>query len=196
MAKSLFLKNVLEVTRNILYKGCMNTYNNLTLSLKDGRTLGFANYGDPNGRSVFFFHGMGVSNRLDARYLHDAARRNHYRLISIDRPGIGLSSINKNRTILSWAEDIEEFADILGIKTFSIIGHSGGALYTAACAYKIPHRLTGIAIVSGVAPFEISKDGLFRGQLLLNKIIKAVPCTATLIMKIMLIMSKSPKMLK
>ena len=28
-----------------------------TIQLKDGRTLGYAEYGDPKGKPIFFFHG-------------------------------------------------------------------------------------------------------------------------------------------
>ena len=61
--------------------------------------------------------------------------------IGIDRPGMGLSSVDKKRSILDWAADVERFADCLGIDKFSVIGYSGGAAFVAACAYAIPHRL-------------------------------------------------------
>lgn len=184
----------------------MNDYNDinneqeyhtdLTISMKNGKIIGYAEYGDLNGLPVFFFHGMGFGSRLDGYFLHHAALRNNYRLISIDRPGIGLSSIDKNRTILSWVNDIQEFTELLNINKFSIVAHSGGALYAAACAYKIPQRLKGIAIVSGVAPYEISPDDLLNGQKLLNNLVDRVPIIATILMKIMSIISKRPRMLK
>ena len=87
----------------------------LCLTLRDGRQLGYAEYGDITGQPIFFFHGL-AGSRLDAIHLHNNALLNHYRLISIDRPGMGFSSIDKKRTILSWSNDVEELADHLNIK--------------------------------------------------------------------------------
>ena len=169
----------------------------LIFTLRDGRQLGFAEYGDPNGQPIFFFHGL-AGSRLDAIHLHGSALLNNYRLISIDRPGMGLSSIYKKQTYLSWSNDVEELADHLGIKKFSIVGHSGGAPFVAGCAYKIPTRLNGIAIVAGMGPFEIPEatSCLSLGQRLLNRTIKAMPWVATVMMQLTLMMFKRPGLLK
>ena len=168
----------------------------LSIKLKDGRQLGYADYGDPKGKPIFFFHGL-PGSRLDARSLHHIALLNHYRLIGIDRPGMGLSCFDKQRSILSWANDVETFADDLHIKKFSIIGHSGGAPFAAACAYKIPDRLNGVAIVAGMAPFEIPEatNSLSPGRRFLNGAIKAMPWVATCMMKLTFMMFKKPGML-
>ena len=165
---------------------------NLSIKLKDGRQLGFAEYGDPNGQPIFYFHGF-PGSRLEAGHLHDVATSNHYRLIGIDRPGMGLSSIDTKRTITSWSADVEAFADSLGIEKFSILAHSGGAPFVAACAYLIPHRLNGAAIVSGMAPFENreSQVCLARGQRIANHMIKAMPWLALVMMKLTAMMLKN-----
>lgn len=103
------------------------------VTLKDGRKMGYVEYGDPNGKPIFYFHGL-PGSRLDAGYLQQIALREQYRLIGIDRPGMGLSSPVSGRSILSWTDDVEAVADSLNIDNFSIIGHSGGAPYVAACA--------------------------------------------------------------
>ena len=70
----------------------------LTMSLADGRTLAWAEYGVPEGRSVLFFHG-GNDSRLAGRLLDDAATRAEVRLICPDRPGYGASTFLAGRTI-------------------------------------------------------------------------------------------------
>lgn len=127
----------------------MNSENQITLL--DGRTLGYAEYGSQNGFPVLFFHGL-PGSRLEAEKLHYAALKINIRLIGIDRPGMGISTIKKNRTILSFADDVAEFAGSLNLKKFSIVGHSGGAPYVAACAYRIPDMVHKAVIVSGIAP--------------------------------------------
>ena len=171
--------------------------NSLSLELKDGRQLGFAEYGDPDGQPIFYFHGL-PGSRLEAGHLHEVAATNNIRLIGLDRPGMGLSSAEPKRSILSWVADVEAFADSMGIAKFSIIGHSGGAPFVAACAYRIPHRLNGAAIVSGMAPFENPEAtaSLARGQRLVNSIIKVIPWVANLMMKLIFIMLNKPGMLK
>lgn len=170
---------------------------NLSIKLKDGRQLGFAEYGDPNGQPIFYFHGL-PGSRLEAGHLHEVAVANNFRLIGLDRPGMGLSSIEPKRSILSWVADVEAFANSMGIDKFSIIGHSGGAPFVAACAYIMPHRLNGAAIVSGMAPFENPEAtaSLALGQQIANNIIKAIPWVANLMMKLTFIMLNKPSMLK
>ncbi len=88
---------------------------NCTLLLKDGRKLGYAEYGDPKGKPVFFLHGW-PSSRLQAKVTDKAAKKLKIRVISPDRPGYGLSDFKKDRTLLEYADDIEELADKLNIK--------------------------------------------------------------------------------
>ncbi len=49
-----------------------------TIKLEDGRTLGFAEYGDPKGKPLFYFHGWPAS-RLGAEKYHVLAKKLHVR---------------------------------------------------------------------------------------------------------------------
>jgi len=122
-----------------------------TLYLRDGRRLGFSDLGDPEGIPLFYFHGF-PSSRLEALAADDIALQHHVRLIAIDRPGIGLSDIKSNRTLLDWPDDVEELADSLQIDRFSALGISGGGPYLMVCAYKIPQRLVSCGSVCGLGP--------------------------------------------
>lgn len=171
--------------------------NALSMVLKDNRTLGYAEYGDSKGEPIFYFHGF-PSSRLEPCHLQNIALSNHYRLIGIDRPGMGISSNHTKHSILSWADDIEMFADYLGIKKFAIMGISGGAPFAAACAYKIPHRINRIVIVSGIAPMELPEitASLGSGRRFGNKLVQAMPWLATGMLKCMAMMLKQPGMVK
>jgi len=124
---------------------------NQTIKLKDGRVLGYAEYGDPNGKPLFFFHGW-PSARLAAGKYDARTKKLHIHIIAPDRPGYGLSDFKKDRKILDWPDDVCELADKLKIKNFAIMGVSGGGPYAAVCAYKIPDRITNAGIVVGLAP--------------------------------------------
>jgi pimeloyl-ACP methyl ester carboxylesterase len=128
----------------------------LTIRLPDGRRLGYAEYGDPAGKPVLHFHGT-PDSRLEGTLpgVAEAAARLGVRLILPDRPGIGLSDFQPGRAILDWTLDVLALADALNLPRFALMGLSGGGPYAAACAYKIPQRLTRVGIISGVAPPEL-----------------------------------------
>lgn len=121
--------------------------------LRDGRVLGYAEYGDPAGTPVFFFHGSPGSRRQ--RHPDDAiAIELGVRLITVDRPGYGLSDFQHGRTFLDWPGDVAQLADTLHIEHFAAIGLSGGGPYLLACAYTMPERLTSASVVSGMGPLD------------------------------------------
>jgi pimeloyl-ACP methyl ester carboxylesterase len=77
-------------------------------------------------------------------------------VIVVERPGFGLSDFQRGRRLLDWPEDVAAFADVLGIERFAVVGNSAGGPYAAACAFKIPGRVTRAAIVSGVGPTDLA----------------------------------------
>ena len=129
---------------------------NNTIRLADGRTLGYAEYGKLNGFPIFYFHG-GQESRLSSAFMDSTANELGIRIISPDRPGIGLSSFQENRTFLDWGKDVNEIADSLGIKNFSIVGLSGGAPHVLSCLINDPDRIVKASIVSGATPYNYKK---------------------------------------
>jgi len=122
-----------------------------SIVLDDGRKLTYAEYGKPDGIPVFSFHGTpGCHLRPDSEI--KLVEEIGIRLIVPDRPGYGHSDFHPNRTLLDWAGDVTAIADSLNISQFGIAGYSGGGPHVLACAYKIPHRLTKVAVVSGLGP--------------------------------------------
>jgi pimeloyl-ACP methyl ester carboxylesterase len=121
--------------------------------LRDGRRLGYAEYGRPDGRPVFYFHGF-PGCRLEAALVHEIARALGVRMTAFDRPGYGLSDAQPDRTLRDWANDVSDAADALGIERFAVLGVSGGGPYALACAHAIPERLTATAVVAGLAPVD------------------------------------------
>jgi len=130
----------------------------LTLKLPDGRLLGYAEYGDPGGRPVVFFHGW-PGSRITGMSGDAAAKEAGVRLISIERPCFGLSDDHPGRTIAGWPDDVAHAADALGLGRFSVLGWSGGGPYAAACAWKLADRLDGCVIFAGTGPFDGAVPG-------------------------------------
>ncbi len=123
------------------------------LGLPDGRRLGFAEYGAPDGRPLLFFHGT-PGARLVARFADANAARRGIRIIAPDRPGYGLSDFQPGRRIGQWPDDVAALADALDLDRFAVVGVSGGAPYAAACAWRLADRVRVAGIVSGVGPLD------------------------------------------
>jgi len=153
------------------------------IQLIDGRKLGYAEFGIPKGKPIFYFHGHG-SSRLEPKMYGFDNKQFNVRLISIDRPGRGLSDFKENRTILDWPDDVIELANNLNIQKFTVLGGSGGCAYALACALKIPGRLTYCGIVSGLVPVNLGLEGMDKGKQKEIKLAKNKPGLLTKFYKI------------
>jgi pimeloyl-ACP methyl ester carboxylesterase len=124
------------------------------IRLPDGRRLGFNEYGPPNGKPLFYFHGT-PSARIEFTLFGNQTMLEslNARVIAPDRPGSGLSDFQPDRRFMDWPKDVTALADHLKIERFAIAGYSGGGPYAAACALTIPERITIAGIISGAAPF-------------------------------------------
>lgn len=127
---------------------------NQIFRLPNGRKLGYDEYGLPNGKPLFYFHGS-PSSRVEATLYVNEELLNSFevRMIALDRPGLGLSDFQPNRRILDWSQDVVALANHLNIDRFSILAYSLGGPYGLACAFSVPQRLHKVGIVSGAALF-------------------------------------------
>jgi pimeloyl-ACP methyl ester carboxylesterase len=137
------------------------------IQLRDGRRLGYAEYGASAGKPVFFFHGL-PGSRLFRHPDDSLARSAGVRILAPDRPGMGLSDYKPGYTLLDWPDDVADLADALGIERFAVVGFSGGGPYVAACAFKLPHCLTAAGIISGIGPLDA--PGALEGMLSSNRV--------------------------
>jgi pimeloyl-ACP methyl ester carboxylesterase len=119
----------------------------------DGRTLTFAEWGDPGGTPVFSLHGT-PGCRLDRHPNDELIRSTGARLITYDRAGYGRSDRHRGRTVADDAGDVAAIADHLGIGRFPVSGGSGGGPHALAAAALLGDRVTRVACVVGVAPYD------------------------------------------
>jgi pimeloyl-ACP methyl ester carboxylesterase len=118
------------------------------LTLRDGRTLAYMDHGPRTGIPFLHFHSF-QGSRLERMAAHDdLLAKLNIRVISPDRPGIGLSTPARDRTVAGWADDVRQLTDhLLGPgQAFSILGFSAGATYALACG-----QLPGLRAVALVA---------------------------------------------
>jgi pimeloyl-ACP methyl ester carboxylesterase len=126
--------------------------------LRDGRSLGYAQYGDRDGFPIVNAHG-GLACRHDVAAADAAAAEAGVRLISPDRPGVGLSDPRPGRSVLDWARDVAELLERIDVDRFAVMGWSMGGQYAAAVGHALPHRVTRVAIIAGALP--LTEPGVF-----------------------------------
>lgn len=131
------------------------------LVITNTRRLTFAEFGDPAGTPVVLCHSL-PATRLFRHPDDSLTAALGIRLITADRPGVGLSDRQPGRTLLDWAADVNALADALGIGSFAVIGHGAGGPYAAACAYRLPGRVTKAIIVNGLPPLSLDADSVAR----------------------------------
>lgn len=137
-----------------------DTSSSKVLTLPDGRKLGYAEYGVPNGRPLFNLHGL-PGSRIEAAALEPVALRLGIRIIGVDRPGYGLSSAKSKCTLLDHPQDLIHLAEHLGLEEYAVLGTSGGGPYALACAYALPSdKLKAVAVVCGMGAPDMSKKGM------------------------------------
>ena len=122
------------------------------IAVGSDRQIGFAEFGDPQGRAIFWLHGTPGARRqipVEARLYAEA---NQIRLVGVDRPGIGASTPHEYHRVVDFADDLRTIADTLGIDKMAVIGLSGGGPYTLGCAAAMPERIIAVGVLGGVAP--------------------------------------------
>jgi pimeloyl-ACP methyl ester carboxylesterase len=133
-----------------------------------------------------YFHPM-PGSRLLGRTAATAAEELGFRVIAPDRPGIGLSDFQPGREVTDWPDDVAELADLLNIDRFWAVGASGGGPYALACAWKMPQRLRGVAVVSSVTPASAPGEEAHNGRLaaVLGSLSRRAPWTLRLGMEML-----------
>jgi pimeloyl-ACP methyl ester carboxylesterase len=122
------------------------------IAVGEDRQIGFAEFGVPQGRAIFWLHGTPGARRQIPTEARVYAERENIRLIGIDRPGIGSSTPHQYGTVLEFADDMRTIADVLGIDKMAVVGLSGGGPYALACAAAMPDHVVVAGVLGGVAP--------------------------------------------
>jgi pimeloyl-ACP methyl ester carboxylesterase len=120
------------------------------MTLTDGRTLAYCEWGAPTGHPVVLMHGAPGSRLLCPD--EEATAAAGVRLLTADRPGYGGSDPRPDPTLLGWADDVQALADRLDLERFAVVGFSGGGGYALACAARMPERISVVGLASCVGP--------------------------------------------
>ncbi|MCU7550532.1 alpha/beta hydrolase [Chitinophagaceae bacterium LB-8] len=138
-----------------------------SIQLPDGRALDYNIFGPSDGRPVLYFHGT-PSSRLEpllpSVYGIDMIallQKHHLQLLSIDRPGMGFSTLHPEGTFLSFADDAAELLRHKNIRQCPVLCWSGGGPYALAIAHKYPELIPAVFMIAGFT-IPLSTPGLFE----------------------------------
>ena len=119
-----------------------------TLDLTDGRTLAYAEWGDPSGEPVLLLHRSPGSRLFDPGAEASAA----VRLITVDRPGYGGTDAVSDPSFSAFAQDLSALAQTLDLREIVLIGWSGGGQFALGAVPALTDRLASLTLICTPAP--------------------------------------------
>ncbi len=119
--------------------------------LRDGRLLAWSDFGASRGFPLIYLHEAG-SSRLEARFFDAEARRSGFRIIAVDRPGLGESDPHALMTRATCADDLLQLADQLGLGEFGMLSSGAGSAIALVTAASAPERVKLVLGLSSQLP--------------------------------------------
>jgi non-heme chloroperoxidase len=127
-----------------------------SITVKDGTTLFYKDWGPKNAQPIVFHHGWPLSSDdWDAQMLYFLSHG--YRVIAHDRRGHGRSTqTDTGNDMATYAADVIALADALDLKGAVHIGHStGGGEVAAYVARAKPGRVAKAVLVGAIPPLMV-----------------------------------------
>jgi pimeloyl-ACP methyl ester carboxylesterase len=100
--------------------------------LPDGRELAYAEYGPATGMPVVFLPGAGCGRLMS--FGEELLEVRQVRLVSVDRPGLGMSTLHSEKTFASVAADVASLIDTLAGEPVPLVANSQAAPFGLAVA--------------------------------------------------------------
>ena len=132
--------------------GPLQPHHDATTTLPDGRRIGWASYGEPDGDVVFWFHGTPGARAQLPHDVDEHARDRGIHIVAVERPGTGHSTPHRYERIVDFVPDLERVADDVGAEQFACVGLSGGGPFVLACAHELPQRMAAGVVLGGIGP--------------------------------------------
>ena len=135
-----------------------------SMQVRDGRTVAWTDWGDPDGRPVLRVPGT-PGSRWGVRADRTPWAERGLRVVTTERPGFGASSRLPGRRFGEHADDLAEVLDHLGIDRVHLVGGSGAAPHELAFCQRHPDRVVAATVVAGASPIH---DGEVDAMIPLN----------------------------
>lgn len=129
----------------------------------NNRNIHYARTGHDSLPTIVFMHGTPGSWNAFSDYMQDKDLLQHFRMISIDRPGFGYSDFGK-------AENLERQVELMtplfykfdNDKPMFLAGHSLGGAIIIKLAADYPNLFEGLVIISGSLDPGVEKPERWR----------------------------------
>jgi pimeloyl-ACP methyl ester carboxylesterase len=136
------------------------------IHVADG-SVAYFDHGD--GHPVVFVHGL-VGDFTHFEHVAVRLADLGHRVIGIDLPGCGASHKRRRRFCVdSYARDVLEFADKLGLERFSLVGHSAGGAISTVAALRAPTRVERLALLSTAGMRRYPKAAHVAAKMLMKR---------------------------
>lgn len=129
----------------------------------NGHNVHYASTGDSKKPTLFFIHGSPGSWYCFENYMQDQDLLEHYRIISVDRPGFGDSDPGIAMTVSDQAATLAPLLKKLqNGKPFYLIGHSLGGPLAVKLTAICPGEVNGLVIFAGSVSPENERPEYWR----------------------------------
>jgi len=147
--ESQVLDSYFDPTSGNLASMVNNDSKDLFVTLKDGLSVAYREYGPKDGTPIVICHN-GYGCRMMVPYDYQAVlERENKRLIIPDRPGTGLTPFRKGHPE-SWNDSFGEFIDALGLGDYEVLGSVMGSVFALSHAVTADERLKRVHLASPV----------------------------------------------
>jgi pimeloyl-ACP methyl ester carboxylesterase len=123
-----------------------------TIDAPDGRRIGVAEFGSPDGPVVVLLHRSPGSRLLDPDPA--ATEAAGIRLVCFDRPGYGATDPVAAPSRAAAADDLEAVVGALGLDDVSLVGWSGGGQFAVEAAARPGVRARSLTLLATPAPYH------------------------------------------
>jgi pimeloyl-ACP methyl ester carboxylesterase len=133
------------------------------IQLDEGYQLAYMEQGPADAPVLLFIHGLGSYSPAWKKQLAELSK--NYRCIAIDLPGYGKSTKGEYEGGMAFnAKLVLLMADKLGLKQFTLIGHSMGGQIAITAALLAPERISRLILASpaGFETFDVGEKAWFR----------------------------------
>ncbi|MEN3285226.1 MAG: hypothetical protein V7607_6366 [Solirubrobacteraceae bacterium] len=123
-----------------------------TVDAPDGRQIGVAEFGSPDGPVVVLLHRSPGSRLLDPDPAATTAAG--VRLVCVDRPGYGATDPVAAPSRAEAADDLEAVVGALGLDDVALVGWSGGGQFAVEAAARSGVRARSLTLLATPAPYH------------------------------------------
>src|SRR5690606_27052754 len=115
--------------------------------LPSGARIHYRDQGNPQGQPLLLIHGFGVNLESWEPWVNVLSAE--YRLVSLDLPGHGLTRVPEayQPSPSNFADVSAEFAAVLGLTKYTVVGNSLGGNVAWQLALRHPTQLDALVLV-------------------------------------------------